>query len=124
MSVTAVKDDVLSVNALRPIGSNLAVNQVLRMSTQPRNSRLAPIVRSRVLCRIFDAASCDPVDSSHMLRSDPVKYSSLSKELSTDGTSGSATMWKACLHCLDFVDTQLQLPKIYYEQRVSIVTLV
>ena len=120
MPVTAAKDDVLRVNALRPIGSNLAVNHVLHMSTQPRNSRLAPIVRSRLLCRIFDTASLDPVDSSDIPHSDPVKYSSLSKEL-TDGTSCTATMWKVCLHCLDFVDTHLQLPKVCYEQRVSIV---
>ena len=118
LPVTAAKDVVLPANVLRPIGSSLAVNQVLHMSTQPRNSRLAPITRSHMRCRVFDSACFDPVD---VPRSDPAKQNGLSKELSTAPTSCTATEWKVCLHCLDFVDTHLQLPKVYYEHRVSII---
>jgi len=117
VSTSATKDDTSPMDAMKPIGSNLAVNQVLRMSTQPRNSRLAPIVDGRVLCRVFRSPSEDPVSSWNLPGRDPVRLSGVSKD--TEMLADTAA-WRVCLRCLDVVDSDLQLPKIYYQRRVGI----
>lgn len=111
--VITTQGDSVCANALKPIGSSLAVNHVLRMSTQPRNRRLAPIVPSRMLSRIFDSPSLDAAPSPDGPPSDAVRRT-------TGVSTCSADVWTVCLRCLDSTSTRLQLPTVYYEQTVRI----
>jgi len=97
---------------VKPLGSNLAVNRVLRVTSQPRNACLTPLIHRRTLRRLFDTSS--------MTSSVDVTPVRLTAVVSGDVNTEATPSWTVCLRCLDTVEGGLQLPKIYYQNKVSI----